>query len=28
MVSGFEQKSGIRVDYTGTRDANAVSPAI
>jgi len=24
MVSGFEQKSGIRVDYTGTRDANAV----
>src|SRR5262249_20538110 len=24
MVRGFEQKTGIRVDYTGTRDANAV----
>jgi alpha-glucoside transport system substrate-binding protein len=24
MVSGFEQETGIRVDYTGTRDANAV----
>lgn len=24
MVRGFEQKYGIRVDYTGTRDASAV----
>jgi alpha-glucoside transport system substrate-binding protein len=24
MVSGFEQKYGIRVDYTGTRDSSAV----
>jgi alpha-glucoside transport system substrate-binding protein len=24
MVSGFEEKTGIRVDYTGTRDADAV----
>lgn len=24
MVSGFEQKYGIHVDYTGTRDSNAV----
>lgn len=24
MVSGFEQQTGIKVDYTGTRDADAV----
>src|SRR4030088_2882029 len=24
MIRGFEQKYGVRVDYTGTRDASAV----